>query len=334
MLRICVIGGAGFIGSYLNKLILNKHEVFVVDKKPAPVLDKRIGFIQADIRDREVLLQKFPENIDVVILLAAEHSDDVHPTSLYYDVNVAGAGNVLNVMAAKNISRLIFTSSVAVYGLNKNCPDESSPTDPFNHYGKSKLQAEELLRKWYETSSTERHLTIIRPTVTFGPGNIGNVYNLLKQVSSGKFVMIGKGDNKKSMAYVENVAAFINHSIFKISGFQLYNYVDKPDLSTKQLVVLVEGEIGKKILPVKIPFVVGYLGATALDVYSKLSGKKFSITAVRVKKFCATTQFISINIKSTGFKPPFELQKALRLTIADILKKRVKKQELEFTSES
>ncbi len=50
-------------------------------------------------------------------------------------------------MAEKNIHSIIFTSSVAVYGLNKHKPDEFSPTDPFNHYGKSKLEAENVFKK-------------------------------------------------------------------------------------------------------------------------------------------------------------------------------------------
>ncbi|STH53273.1 UDP-N-acetylglucosamine 4-epimerase (UDP-GlcNAc 4-epimerase) [Escherichia coli] len=52
-------------------------------------------------------------------------------------------------------------------------PDENHPHDPFNHYGKSKWQAEEVLREWYNKAPTERSLTIIRPTVIFGERNRG-----------------------------------------------------------------------------------------------------------------------------------------------------------------
>ena len=61
--------------------------------------------------------------------------------------------------------------------MNKHNPDENHPHDPFNHYGKSKWQAEEVLREWYNKAPTERSLTIIRPTVIFGERNRGNVYN-------------------------------------------------------------------------------------------------------------------------------------------------------------
>ena len=138
---------------------------------------------------------------DVIILLAAQHRDDVTPISLYYDTNVGGMEVTLRAMEKNGCRRIIFFSSVAVYGLNKKNPDENHPKDPFNHYGKSKWQAEQVLEKWY-ASHPDWNIDIIRPTVIFGERNRGNVYNLLKQISSGKFLMVGKGENKKSMAYV------------------------------------------------------------------------------------------------------------------------------------
>ena len=125
---------------------------------------------------------------EVVVLLAAEHRDDVTPITKYYDVNVTGMQNTLAAMEANGVKRIIFTSSVAVYGLNKKNPDEDHPKDPFNHYGRSKWQAEEVLQEWYKTHS-DWNVNILRPTVIFGERNRGNVYNLLKQISGGKFAM-------------------------------------------------------------------------------------------------------------------------------------------------
>ena len=135
------------------------------------------------------------QNTKTVVLLAAEHRDDVAPTSLYYDVNVQGTKNVLAAMDKAGVKNIIFTSSVAVYGLNKKNPNEEHAADPFNHYGKSKWQAEEVLREWYRKDAETKSLTIIRPTVIFGERNRGNVYNLLKQIASGNFLMVGKGTN-------------------------------------------------------------------------------------------------------------------------------------------
>ena len=53
-------------------------------------------------------------------------------------------------MDKTGVKNLIFTSSVAIYGLNKINPDENHPDDPFNHYGKSKWDAELAIRNWYD----------------------------------------------------------------------------------------------------------------------------------------------------------------------------------------
>ena len=79
-----------------------------------------------------------------------------------------------------------------------------------------------------------RSLVIIRPTAVFGEENRGNVYNLLKQINSKNFIMIGNGKNKKSIAYVRNVADFIIFSTKLNSGIHIYNYIDKPDLTMNE----------------------------------------------------------------------------------------------------
>lgn len=254
--------------------------------------------------------------MDTIVLLAAEHRDDVSPVSLYYDVNVQGTRNVLNAMDKNGVKNIIFTSSVAVYGLNKKNPTESHPQDPFNHYGKSKWQAEEVLREWFNEAPTERSLTIIRPTVIFGERNRGNVYNLLKQIASGKFAMVGSGTNFKSMAYVGNIVAFIKYKLQHLTyGYEVYNYVDKPDLNMNQLVGEVEKSLNKKIPSAHLPYSLGMLGGYCFDVLSKITGNKYPISSVRVKKFCATTQFDATKVHNCGFKAPYSLSQGLDRTL-------------------
>lgn len=324
-MNVCVIGGSGFIGTHLIKSLADKHCVTNIDKRLPNNQIVGVNNIVADVRDVEALGNAIPNNTDYIVLLAAEHTDDVSPISLYYDVNVDGAHNVLKVMTEKKIEHIVFTSSVAVYGLNKKNPDEFSETDPFNHYGKSKLEAENALKRWFDNDRNGKSLIIIRPTVTFGPGNKGNVHNLLKQIESGKFIMVGRGKNKKSMAYVENVAGFIGHCLDKQhKGFHLFNYIDKPDLSTKELVHHAEVALGRKVFPIKVPYLMGYLGGKTLDFISRITNKKFSISAVRVKKFCATTQFSSVNIQTTNYTPKKTLAEGLEITIKSIVNSKQK----------
>ena len=305
-----IIGGSGFVGSRLIELLNNKS-LLNIDKVPSQFFND--STIIGNILDFNSF--EFPANASTVILLAAEHKDDVSPSTLYYDVNVEGTKNVLEKMDIAGVKNLIFTSSVAVYGLNKENPSENHPIDPFNHYGKSKWRAEEAIRQWYDKDPKGKSVTIIRPTVIFGERNRGNVYNLLKQISSGKFLMIGKGQNKKSMAYVGNVVAFIKDRIEnQESGYQVFNYADKPDFTMTKLSSVIETKMKISLPKINIPYWLGMLGGFGFDLLAFLTRKKLPISSVRVKKFCATTQFDASKAHST-FRAPFTLEEGLNKTL-------------------
>ncbi len=310
--KILVIGGSGFVGTNLISLVGDK-KCLNFDKNESKKF-KKITQI-CDIRDLSSIT--IPEDIKTVILLAAEHKDNVSPTDLYYDVNVKGTKNVLEKMDDLNIKNLIFTSSVAVYGLNKKNPNEDFKKDPFNHYGKSKYQAEKVIMEWYNKNPDNKSVSIVRPTVIFGRNNRGNVYNLFKQLASGRFVMIGSGLNKKSMAYIDNVTSFIYHLCIKSEkGFNIYNYSDKPDLNMNELIDIIKKHLKLSIINVKIPYLLGLFLSYIFDFVSLISNKKLAISSVRVKKFCATTQFDSSKMYAE-FNPPYSLEEGLSKTLKE-----------------
>jgi nucleoside-diphosphate-sugar epimerase len=313
MKKISLIGASGFVGTRLTDLIKEEFKLKIFDKQQSHFFPELVKI--GDVRNQSELDVELKDQ-DTVVLLAAEHRDDVSPTSLYYDVNVQGAKNVLEAMDKNDVKNIIFTSSVAVYGLNKTNPNEEHFADPFNHYGKSKWQAEEVLRAWHQKDPENRSLTIMRPTVIFGERNRGNVFNLLKQIASGKFLMVGKGNNKKSMAYVGNIVAFIKYQLENTKpGCQVYNYIDKPDFSMNELVAQVEKSLSKHIPSAHFPYWLGMLGGFGFDVFSFVTRKKFSVSSVRVKKFCATTQFDATKAHTSGFKAPFTLSEGLHNTL-------------------
>ncbi len=265
-MKITIIGASGFIGTRLLGQLCDepqKYELKNIDLQPSHFFQHltRIG----DVRCQEQMDNELKDS-DVVVLLAAQHRDDVSPVSLYYDTNVGGMEVTLKAMEKNGCKRVVFFSSVAVYGLNKKNPDENHPADPFNHYGKSKWQAEEVLQCWYR-SHPDWNIDIIRPTVVFGERNRGNVYNLLKQISSGKFLMVGKGNNRKSMAYVGNIVAFVKFLIEeKTEGYNVYNYVDNPDFTMNELVGHVSQVLNKHIPMTHFPYWLGMMGGYCFDV--------------------------------------------------------------------
>lgn len=309
--RVGVIGGSGFIGSWLVGLLLNhKHNVRIIDKEPSRIHPELST--EADVRDPAALLEAC-RGCDVLYNLAAEHRDDVSPLELYQQVNVDGAANTCAAAEQLGIRKLVFASSAAVYGFPVGEIDETAPMNPFNEYGRTKLRAEQVFVTWAE-GSAERSLTIVRPTVVFGPGNRGNVYVLLKHIASGRSVVIGDGSNKKSMAYVANVAEFLAYALRFGEGVHIYNYVDKPDPDMNELVSIANETLGRG-RALRVPYGLAMAVGKTFDLIAQLSGRQLSISSVRIKKYASSTQFAADRMLESGFRPSHSLHGALVTTI-------------------
>lgn len=309
---VLILGGSGFIGTRLCGLLAERGIPFRIgdsrQSQPFPG-----AWTPLDVR-REEGLREFLKDADIVVNLAAEHQDDVRPISRYHETNVQGAANVCQAARDAGVKKIVFTSTVAVYGFQSSPADENCPFAPFNEYGKTKLEAEAIYRAWAQEDSS-RTLVIVRPTAVFGEGNRANVYNLLYQIASGRFLMTGPGNNVKSLAYVGNVAAFLLHTFSLGPGVHIFNYVDGPDMSTKELVDYVKKCLGRNGNTPQIPMSLALAGGYLLDGVARLTGKTFPVSAIRVRKFCESTQFRADRVTQSGFIPPYSLRDGLARTI-------------------
>lgn len=309
--KITVIGGSGFVGTSLCQLLKDKQKNFeIIDLKISKKFPNncKIG----DVRDIDSLRRLISGQI--LINLAAIHKDDIRDKADYQKTNIIGAQNVAKVCEEKGIKKIIFTSSVAVYGFAESGTDETGLIQPFNEYGRTKFEAEEIMRSWNEDENNS--LIIVRPTVIFGEGNRGNVYNLFNQIASGKFVMIGNGKNYKSMAYIRNVVEFLNVCIETNQKYGIYNYVDIPDLSMNELVSIVQKRLKNKLgVGIRIPYWIGITIGYVADVFSLLTGRSLLISSIRVKKFISSTAFSSSKNKLENFHPPFTISEGISRTL-------------------
>ncbi len=310
----CVVtGGSGFIGTVLvDALVKQGHEVRIYDVRPSSAFGNLA--VLGDVRDRERLTDTM-RDVDVAYHLAAEHRDDVRPASLYQEVNVDGARNLALAAEACGVERIIFTSTVAVYGLDRGEADETTPTEPFNDYGRSKLNAERVLQDW-AASDSARSLAIVRPTVVFGENNRGNVFTLIDQIQRKRFVMVGDGSNRKSMCYVGNIVPFLCRFL-SVDGTAITNYVDKPDLTAGELVGLIRSELDIRGPLMRLPHWIGMAGGYAFDGVARVTRRRLPISRVRVQKFCANTQ-VWMRDPPAGFAPPFTLEQGIRRMIESL----------------
>ena len=309
--KVTVIGGSGFVGTNLcRQLSLKQQDFEIIDIKMSNQFPDKCKI--ADVRDAESLRASITG--DVVVNLAAVHRDDVRDKSAYQRTNVDGAENVALVCEEKGIGKIVFTSTVAVYGFAAPGTDESGAINPFNEYGRTKFEAEERLRAWKKKGKNS--LIIVRPTVIFGEGNRGNVFNLLNQIASGKFLMVGKGVNKKSMAYIGNIVTFLETCLVTEQEYGLYNYVDTPDLTMNELVSQVRAKLkGKAGVGPRLPYWLGIVIGYTADLFTKISGKNLPVSSIRVKKFTASTEFKSAKTSLDNFCAPFPLSDGVQRTL-------------------
>ena len=309
--EIAIIGGAGFVGSRLSDL-LKRRSIFF-KKYDIDLGDNLDKIIYLDVNDIDSLNKL--AGTRTIINLAAVHRDDIRPISRYYDVNVQGAKNVCEAARKHGINKIIFTSSVAIYGFGPANTDESGEPNYFNDYGRTKYLAEQIYKSWQEENAESRTLVIVRPTVIFGEGNRGNVYNLFRQIASRRFVMIGNGSNVKSMAYVENVSAFLEYCLLFKPGLHIFNYIDKPDFDMNTLISDVRKVMfGKTNVGLRLPGFIGIALGYIADLVAIIIRKPLPLSSIRVKKFMRTTQFAS-SISNTDFVPPITLQEGLSRTL-------------------
>jgi len=152
-MKYLVTGGAGYIGSHMvNYLKKNNAEITIIDNLSTGHLYNinECEFINIDLRDKDRLLKKLDKRkFDGVFHFAGKSivSDSIKNPDYYYDNNIQGTKNLIDLIIKNDLNNLIFSSSAAVYGLpQKKIIDEQHEKKPINPYGKSKFEAENIIK--------------------------------------------------------------------------------------------------------------------------------------------------------------------------------------------
>ena len=141
--KILIIGGSGFIGKYLSKKLSKENDVFILDIKASNSKNQ----FKFDIRKKIHKLKNL-KKIDLIINLAAIHKEPGHKDHEYFETNVNGAKNTCDFAERINCRNIIFTSSIAPYGIEDKLKHEKTKPKPVTPYGSSKLIAEKIHLDW------------------------------------------------------------------------------------------------------------------------------------------------------------------------------------------
>lgn len=294
--RVLITGGNGFLGTHLKRFYTKENfKIFSLGRT------EKSG-IQCDI---SIKIPKLPA-VDFVIH-AAGKAHTVPKTQEeendFFSVNLQGTVNLCKGL--ENIHCLpkefIFISTVAVYGLDEGVDiDENYPLFGKSSYAKSKIEAESFLTQWANLNNIT--LTILRLPLIAGPNPPGNLGDMIRGISTGKYASIGKANAKKSVIWVEDIPQFILK--VKDQG-GIFNLTDNYHPTFGELELSISKNLGKS-KPLNIPLTL----AKVIAFFGDFLGGKFPVNSDKLNKITSTLTFSTNKaMLSTDWKPTQVLEK-------------------------
>ena len=201
---ILVTGGSGYFGEILAAgAVAGGDRVRIFDVNPPAATADAIEYVAGDVRDRDAV-RAACDGVDIVLHNVAQ-VPLARDRELFWSVNVVGTANLLVAARDAGVSKVVHTSSSAVFGIPESNPvTEDTACRPLEAYGRAKLEAEVLCR---EAVASGLDVTIIRPRTILGHGRLGIFGVLFEFVADGAPVyVLGPGDNRYQFVHAADLA--------------------------------------------------------------------------------------------------------------------------------
>ena len=257
MTTVAVTGANGFVASYVrDELAARGLDVRGFVRSRHTILADRLAtthFVEVDYESGPSVLQAL-EGVDAVVhLLGHAHQAERDP-KVFERVNVSYTRRVLHAAGQAGVRRFIFLSSIKAVGNGAQQPytEETTP-NPMDHYGRSKLKAENVVQSMSSTSGID--FVILRPPLVYGAGVKGNLQRLIVTIDKGWPIALPRSvDNARSLISARNLASAIGEAVTWEERID-HSYVvcDGTDLSTPELVEMIAQVAGKKPRIVPLP---------------------------------------------------------------------------------
>jgi UDP-glucuronate 4-epimerase len=285
-MNILITGGAGFIGSTLaDALLAEGHKVICFDNfdpfYPAVMKFDNISqasanpnyyLVQGDVRVKQELLRCFTEHrVDAVVHLAAKAG--VRPSILdpasYYEVNVTGTLNLLELMKENGVNKLIFSSSSSVYGNNAKIPfcETDLVDNPISPYAASKKAGELLCHTYHHLYGFD--IFCLRFFTVYGPRQRPDlaINKFVRALLEEKEIPVfGDGNTERDYTYVGDIVGAIIRALQVVKGYEIINLGNSSPVSLSWLIRELESVTGRKAKLVHLPMQPGDVRVTYADV--------------------------------------------------------------------
>lgn len=321
MNRVLITGGTGFIGSRLAIRCLDRGA-------SVRVLAQANTEAEAENRDRleergaEVVLGSVTdpddagaavEGVDTVFHLAAtQHEMDV-PDQKFRDVNVGGTRTMLDTSLESGVDAFVHGSTIGVYGDPSGTLDESSPAEPDNIYGETKLKGEEVALSYADRLP----VSVIRIPEVYGPGD-RRLLKLFRTIEKGVFFLIGSGDNLHHLIFVEDlVDGLIGAAGHPDAVGEVLLLAGKEAVTTREMAETIARVLGVSPPRLRLPLAPFAVLATVLELTLRPLGIQPPLHRRRLDFFRKSFTLSDEKARRTiGFEPSVDFEEGARRTAA------------------
>lgn len=247
-MNILILGGTGFIGrNIVQELVEKGHRVSLIIHKNLPenftkIRDKLVIFY-GDILDKKMLKDAF-ENQDIVVNLVGQICEDMN---LFYNLNIIGALNVLELCIENRIDNIILISSFIVYGESSETPSkESDLPNPKTNYSLTKLITENIYTHFGKEYNF--NLSILRLSNVYGPdkksGIINNVINAMNK--DNEIIIYNDGKQLRDFIYIDDAVEAIIKVIENVpKGIEIFNISTSTKVNLLETISMIEDAFSK-----------------------------------------------------------------------------------------
>ena len=320
MTRCLVTGATGAVGPRLVEALRHGGWAVRVLRQPGsgPV-SAGLDVVEGDVTDADAV-QRAVAGVDTVFHLAALlHVLDPAPAlaAEYRRVNVEGTRSVVGAARACGARRVVFFSTITVYGYaRREAFTESHPCEPDTFYGRTKLDAEQVVLAARRDDGQPLG-TVLRLAAVYGPGIKGNYARLARAVARGRFVGVGPGENRRALVHDRDVVtAALLAAEHPVAPGHVYNVSDGEPHRLRDIIDAVAAAAGRRAPRVHVPVPVALGLAAVAERAARLVGMTPPVTRATIAKYVEDVVVDASRIRrELGFEPRVGLAEGWRDTL-------------------
>jgi nucleoside-diphosphate-sugar epimerase len=319
-MKTLVTGGTGFIGTHLVKALVERgREVRCLVRRSSDTSElKKLGaeLFYGDLLDKDSLIGAVKE-IRIVYHLAGEVYSK--RKSDYYKVNVFGTKKLLEACLKAKIEKFIYLSSIAAVGPNLNKEvllNEKSPYKPVTAYGRSKKEAEDLVLECINDHKFPGIIMLL--PMIYGPKAVKCRSSILfRMIQRKRFIFIGKGSNKISMCYIDNlIQGLLLAETNEQSIGKTYFIADEEIYSLSHIAQFIAKEEKVNLPKIHIPFWIANIVAVILQIMNIIFKLPFFFSKDMVKEITSNWACdISLIKKELNYTPKINFEEGAKRTV-------------------